>query len=931
MGSYNGSIMLTCKIIFIYVFALIATDAAAIQDSCSNEKEINYRLPNHIKPLHYDLELNPHLTPDNFTFDGEVHIHIDILNQTSTLTLHMKKLIIDESATFLRTSDSDFYLLRTTYYAPITHDSNNLTEMLILDFGEELPVGRYILYLKFTGVLYDRSYGFYRNSYINDEGDTEWFAGTNFMATYARTAFPCWDEPALKTSFKIAVKHHPNYTAISNMPVSKKSEIDERDGKIWTRFEESPIISTYIVSFLIFDLRNIRNSDGTINVWSRGNVISSMSFAHEVAQKAAIELKRYTNSSVRLAKIDHVALPDRYVIGYNKGMESWGLITYREATILYNKDSPIDTLHKIAENIIHQSSHQWLGNVVSPSWWTDIWLNGGLAEYFKYYIIDKIYKDWQVTNFLVMKTLNSILYMDSFEHTQPLNLEPNTIREMNLKPSQGDQKAFLLLRMLSHCLSDDVFHVGLIRYLDKHKYGVAKPEDLWDILQDAFDESAVPQNKFKVQEVIDTWIGQKGYPLVSVIKDQHTGKTKITQEYFQPYKKMSLRKNANSTANSRWWVPINFATSTNPDFSSTLATHWLSPKTEELVIDGIAPQDWIIVNIQQTGFYRVNYDTTNWLKIADYLDSENYTKIHVLNRARIINDAIHLVFTNKLEPRILMEVTKYLQRETDYVVWYSLFKILRDAISFFDYSGGGELFKSYINELMTAVVMTHLQDCMQNPNDNYFKNLTRYAISDDACALDFSFCLWKARIQLRDYLKNSAVLAKRTSFQRKRWIFCNGVKEAEENIWNELLYMYTNKSEPTLYCLGHSKNQSIIAKFLNMTISEHSPFAKNDIYRVIYSVLNGGFPNIDVVINFVISHWDKLTTVVEDPMYLIHDVSWSVVSRKQIQKIKEFLGKLGMEVPQIIKLREQNIELAEIIVNKIRVWLVNKSLNITIN
>lgn len=146
------------------------------------------------------------------------------------------------------------------------------------------------------------------------------------MATYARAAFPCWDEPALKASFKIAIKHHTNYTVLSNMPISEESEIDVNDGKIWTHFKESPVISTYLVSFLISDFRNIRNSDRTINVWSRSNAISLTSFAHEVAQKAAIELKRYTNhSSVWMAKIDHVALPDLS----NKGMESWGLITYR--------------------------------------------------------------------------------------------------------------------------------------------------------------------------------------------------------------------------------------------------------------------------------------------------------------------------------------------------------------------------------------------------------------------------------------------------------------------------------------------------------------------------------------------------------------------------------------------------------------------------
>jgi len=109
------------------------------------------------------------------------------------------------------------------------------------------------------------------------------------------------------------------------MPVSEVSEIDEDDGKVWTHFEESPVMSTYLVGFLLSDFRNASNSDGTINVWTRRGAISSAGFAHEIAQKAATELERYTNGSVRMPKIDHVALPGLS----NKPAESWGLVTYR--------------------------------------------------------------------------------------------------------------------------------------------------------------------------------------------------------------------------------------------------------------------------------------------------------------------------------------------------------------------------------------------------------------------------------------------------------------------------------------------------------------------------------------------------------------------------------------------------------------------------
>lgn len=152
------------EIVFTCVFALLAANARiVVRNSNPNDADANYRLPNHTRPLFYDLKLNPHLVPNNFTFDGEVFIHIEITRRTNTLTLHARKLLIDENKSFLK-AGLDFHV-------PLAHDLDNSTDMLNLHFGEDLVAGYYVLHLKFSGVVSDRPYGFYRSSYINDAGN----------------------------------------------------------------------------------------------------------------------------------------------------------------------------------------------------------------------------------------------------------------------------------------------------------------------------------------------------------------------------------------------------------------------------------------------------------------------------------------------------------------------------------------------------------------------------------------------------------------------------------------------------------------------------------------------------------------------------------------------------------------------------------------
>lgn len=86
-----------------------------------------------------------------------------------------------------------------------------------------------------------------------------------------------------------------------------------------------------------------------------------------------------------------------------------------------------------------------------------------------------------------------------------------------------------------------------------------------------------------------------------------------------------------------------------------------------------------------TGYYRVKYDTKNWQLIADYLHSEKYKNIHVLNRAQLIDDAYHFMMTKQIDSDIFFNLTSYLSRETDYVAWYPMIKIFEYLSGFLPY------------------------------------------------------------------------------------------------------------------------------------------------------------------------------------------------------------------------------------------------------
>lgn len=175
-----------------------------VEDVRVYEETVNetYRLPNNTRPALYEVHLRTWIHAENFTFDGRVEIFIIALETSSNIVLHHRQLNITSFE--LRDLSDGEILPASMSYDPV----REFLAFNVITDGLEAG-NRYLLQINFTGTLRSDEAGFYRSSYLNDDGDRIWLATTQFEATDARHAFPCFDEPALKARFTISITHDP--------------------------------------------------------------------------------------------------------------------------------------------------------------------------------------------------------------------------------------------------------------------------------------------------------------------------------------------------------------------------------------------------------------------------------------------------------------------------------------------------------------------------------------------------------------------------------------------------------------------------------------------------------------------------------------------------------------------------------------------------
>jgi puromycin-sensitive aminopeptidase len=472
--------------------------------------EARYRLPRTATPSRYELEVDTDLGTSSFS--GAVDVSITVHERTSEIVLNAADLEVGPA--WITASGGE----RLDAEA-LELDAE--TQRLTVRFGTELSPGEHVLHVGFAGRLNDKLLGYYRSTYTDEDGVEHVIGTTHFEPTDARKAFPCWDEPDLKAVFAITLVADEDLAILANAPEVASEPAGE--GRVRVRFADTMPMSTYLVAYCVgrLEVTDPVDVDGVplrvVHVPGKGDLTR---FALEVGAFSLRFFTEYYGIPYPDKKVDMIALPD-FAAG---AMENLGLITYRETYVLIDPERSTQAeTEGVVATISHELAHMWFGDLVTMRWWNGLWLNEAFATFMEILVVEAFREDWDAwASFRRM--CSTAFDVDALDSTRPIEYPVRSPDDAHgMFDTLTYTKGAAVLRMLEQYLGPEPFRDGIRRYLKAHAHRNTETHDLWDALEAETGEPA--------SRIMDGWIFQGGYPIVSV--EPGEGELRFSQERFR--------------------------------------------------------------------------------------------------------------------------------------------------------------------------------------------------------------------------------------------------------------------------------------------------------------------------------------------------------------------------------------------------------------
>ncbi len=560
------------------------------------------RLPGGVRPEHYSLTIVPDLKTATFTGSETIDVVLDAPTRAITLNAAEIEFVsvraqggtdgTSTNAGILRSAQNDKQELAPSdkqgehgadqeagdgQTAEVTLDAAK--EQATFTFARALPAGRARLEIAYKGTLNDKLRGFYLS-----QTKARRYGVTQFESTDARRAFPSFDEPAMKATFAVTLVVDAGDTAISNMEVVSDTA-GPGVGKHMVAFATTPRMSTYLVAWLVGDFKcTAGKSDGVpVRVCATPDKVKLTRFALDAAKRTLHDYNNYFGIKYPLAKLDLVAVPD-----FEAGaMENYGCITFRETDLLVaKKDGALGAKKEVVETVAHEMAHLWFGDLVTPMWWDNLWLNEGFATWMETKEAAREHPKWRFEQDAAVE-MNRTMDEDAGRTTRTIRARAETPAEIEeMFDDIAYDKAGAVIAMVENWVGEETFRKGVQAYLAAHKYGNATAEDFWNAETRA---SGLP-----VDKAMQSFVAQPGVPLVTFGEQAGTEVAAAQRRFYLagPSKEAA----GVGAAGEAWTVPVCIAGA---------ACQLLTPETR--ILRGSAGARFFFANAGDKGYYRTEY------------------------------------------------------------------------------------------------------------------------------------------------------------------------------------------------------------------------------------------------------------------------------------------------------------------------------------
>tara|TARA_Y100000814_G_scaffold60081_1_gene37237 strand:- start:2583 stop:5117 length:2535 start_codon:yes stop_codon:yes gene_type:complete len=779
----------------------------------------------------YDIVINTVKSDDNYTASVEIIFNID--EQTKEIELDSKELKIIKC---------DFYSESHENQPSLNFKSKN--NKLVINSSSKFEKEENVkLRIEFEGKIADDLKGIYASKYLSNSGKEEKLISTQFEPTDARNAFPCIDEPNYKAKFNLTLIIHSNLTAISNMPIEKTKNLNEKETQI--KFQETPIMSTYLLFFAIGKIKSKQlktNNNILIRVWATNEQEKFSDFALETSEKLLDYFESYFGTKYPLPKLDHIAIPD-FAAG---AMENWGCISYRETALLVDPEkSSIQTKQLVAAIIAHEMAHMWFGDLVTMDWWNDLWLNESFASWMGDKAISNLYPEWDVWTKFLLDDTNRAFELDALDSSHPIEQEVKNPDEIGqLFDAISYSKGASLIRMLENYIGEEKFKKGIQQYIVKHQYKNTITNDLWNALSKSSNKD--------IKTLMEQWTTKSGFPLILV--SEENDKIKISQEKFS--------YNPENNDQSEWIVPIKYNSLINNTKSKQ--THLLETKE-----DFIQNKNITIMNTDSSGFYKTSYSNELFTKISNLL-TDNINNFSNEERLGLISDYYTLLKSSKIDPGKYLDLIKTLNKENNPYIWKYICGSLKSIDSKLYNTDLYSKYYSFASEIFNNISIDLEWNLDKTPSET--DQIMIATLIDSACYFG-----------IEDLKNKSSQIFKEISFNSndeihpnlKRPLLFSVAYNGESNDFDKIWELYLNSNsqeEKSLYLgsLTQFKNIDKIKFLLNQVTTKN--IRKHDIASVLIGVANNNLA-LPTAWEYLKQNWSKILNISGDGFQLNYIVS----------------------------------------------------------